>query len=79
MTTDQIVISFAVFSFVSLVSLIVFLWKVDHDKINKAVTKEQCEERKKIEDRHMDSINRKLCTHDHDEEGRVRVILHDDK
>ena len=79
MTTEQIIISFAVFSFVSLVSLIVFLWKVDHDKINKAVTKEQCEERKNAEDKNMASLNKKLCTHDHDEAGRVRVILHDDK
>lgn len=79
MTTEQIIISFAVFSFVSLVSLIVFLWKADHDKIGKAVTKEQCEERKNIEDKHMDYLNKKLCTHDHDDEGRVRVILRDDK
>ncbi len=77
MTTDQIIVAFAGFSFASFIAVVVYLWIRMTDKIDEAVTKEQCEERKKVEDKEMSLISSKLCSHDHDENGKVRVTLND--
>lgn len=73
LTSTDIVYGFAMFSFTSLVALLIYIAQNALGKINKTVSKEECEARKKAEDKETEAISKKLCFHDHDEDGRVRV------
>jgi hypothetical protein len=75
MTTTEIIISLAGFAVCTSVLLIAYIWKLANKRIDDTVTKDQCDERREQEKKDMTAINTKLCNHDHDEDGKVRVKL----
>jgi hypothetical protein len=75
MTTTQIIISFCSFSVFVAVTLIGIIWSEAKRAIRDSVPEEKCLERRGNRDEKRDKIEKKLCNHHHNENGKVEVEL----
>lgn len=75
MTTTQIIIAVCGFAVLLAISLIGYIWADAKKSIQNAVSEKSCEERREKEKEYVDSINKKLCHHEHSEDGKVKVEL----
>jgi hypothetical protein len=75
MTTTQIIIAVCSFSIAIAIWLIIYIWTDAKKAIASAVPDILCCERRKLDREHVDSINNKLCRHEHAEDGKVLVEL----
>jgi hypothetical protein len=75
MTTTQIIVAFCSFSVFVAVSLIGIIYTEARKAIKDSVAEEKCAERRCNRDELRDNIERKLCHHHHNKEGKVEVEL----
>jgi len=75
MTTTQIIVAFCSFSVFVAVSLIGIIYTEARKAIKDSVAENKCEERRCHRDEIRNTIEKKLCHHRHNEEGKVEVEL----